>query len=354
MRIDTETKLDFSDVLIRPKRSTLNSRKDVSLERTFKFLHSKRTWTGIPITPANMDTTGTFEMAKALSMHKMLTCLHKFYAVEELETFFNEFKHPDYVAYTLGIRDEDFSKLKQVLDRGLGDKFNFLCLDVPNAYLERFVNKLKELRALCPNHTIIAGNVVTNEMTEELLIAGADIVKIGIGSGSACLTRKQTGVGYPQLSAVIECSDAAHGISVGNGCGLIMSDGGTTTPSCFAKAFCGGADFVMSGAQFSGFVESGGELIEKDGQKFKFYYGMSSDTAMKKWYGGVAEYKSSEGRTTLIPFKGNVNNFILELLGSLRSTATYIGARNLKEFSRRATFILVNRQLNTSLEKFDF
>lgn len=353
MRIDTETKFDFSDVLIRPKRSTLNSRKDVSLERTFTFLHSKKKWTGVPITPANMDTTGTFEMAKAISKHKMLTCLHKFYSIEQLDSFLSEFNNPDYVAYTLGIRDEDFQKLKELINRGLQDKFSFICLDVPNAYLERFVGKLKELRQMCPDHIIIAGNVVTNEMTEELLIAGADIVKIGIGSGASCLTRRQTGVGYPQLSAVIECSDAAHGISAGNGCGLIMSDGGAVYPSCIAKAFCGGADFVMAGSLFAGFKESGGELVQRNGTEYKLHYGMSSDTAMEKWYGGMAAHRASEGRTSLIPFKGEVDVFIQDLFGSLRSTATYIGARKLKEFSKRTTFIQVNRQLNTSLEKFE-
>lgn len=353
MRIETETKFDFSDVLIRPKRSTLDSRKDVQLERTFKFIHSKKTWTGIPIIASNMDTIGTFEIAKALSQHKIITALHKFYTVEQLETFFKEFNNPDFVAYTLGIRDEDFAKLKQVLDKGLEKYFNFICLDVPNAYLERFVKKLKELRALCPNHTIIAGNVVTNEMAEELVIKGADIVKIGIGSGSVCTTRLQTGVGYPQLSAVIECADAAHGISnPETGCGLIISDGGIVYPSCVAKAYCGGADFVMIGSLFSGFEQSGGNIIEKDGQKYKEYYGMSSANAMNRYYGKVYDYRASEGRHVTIPFKGDINEFIKELLGSLRSTATYIGAIKLKEFPKRATFIPVNRQINTSLLRY--
>ncbi len=354
MRIDSEIKLDFQDVLIRPKRSTLTSRKDVDVEREFKFIHSGRTWTGIPIVTANMDTSGTFEMAKALSKHKMITCLHKFYSVEELTSFFSEFKEPDYVAYTLGIRDEDFEKLKQILAAGIGDSFNFICLDVPNAYLQRFVRKLKELRVLCSNHTIIAGNVVTNEMAEELILNGADIVKVGIGSGSACTTRRMTGVGYPQLSATIETSDAAHGITNHKpGCGLMMSDGGIVHPSDVAKAFCAGADFVMMGSMFSGFEQSGGEMIERDGQKFKQYYGMSSAAAQKKHYGGVFKHRASEGRYTEVPFKGDVDDFVQELLGSIRSTATYIGARKLKELSKRATFILVNRQLNTSLESFD-
>lgn len=353
MRIDNEPKLDFSDVLIRPKRSTLTSRKDVLLERTFTFLHSPKTWTGIPIIAANMATTGTMEMAKALSKHKIITALHKFYSPDDLELFFKEFNNPDYVAYTLGIRDEDFEKLKIIKERRLLDKFSFICLDVPNAYLERFIGSIKYLREMCPEHIIIAGNVVTNEITEQILLEGADIVKIGIGSGSACLTRKQTGVGYPQLSAVIECGDAAHGISARNGCGRIMSDGGITSPSCIAKAFGGGADFVMIGSMFAGHSQSGGDLIERDGKKFKEHFGMSSQTAMNKFYGEVAKHKASEGRTVVIPYRGDVNDFVQEILGSLRSTATYIGARTLREFSKRTTFIMVNNELSEFLEPFD-
>jgi GMP reductase len=178
-------------------------------------------------------------------------------------------------------------------------------------------------------------------------------VKIGIGSGSACLTRKQTGVGYPQLSAVIECGDAAHGISKGNGSGRIMSDGGVTSPSCIAKAFGGGADFVMIGSMFAGYDQSGGNLIEKNGEKYKEHFGMSSTTAMNKFYGKVDEHRASEGRTVEVPYKGDVNEFVHEILGSLRSTATYIGARSLREFSKRTTFIMVNRQLSTYLEPYD-
>ena len=354
MRIENDLKLDFSDVLIRPKRSTLTSRKNFDLERTFTFMHSGRTWTGVPIVAANMDTTGTFEMARALSQHKMITALHKHYSVEELTEFFTDFSEPDYVAYSLGIRDEDFEKLKEALAADLADKFNFIVLDVPNAYLERFVLKVKELRALCPKHTIIAGNCVTNEITEEILLRGADIVKVGIGSGSACTTRRMTGVGYPQLSAIIECSDAAHGMSdPATGVGLVMSDGGAVYPSDAAKAFCGGADFLMSGQFFSGFTQSGGALIEKDGSQFKEYYGMSSQAAMKNHYGGVAKHRASEGREVLVPYKEDVHDFIDELFGSLRSTATYIGALKLKEFSKRATFLLVNNQLNRSLEHYE-
>ena len=354
MRIENEVKLDFSDVLIRPKRSTLVSRKNVQLERKFTFIHSGRDWVGIPIAAANMDTTGTFEMARALASHKMITALHKHYSVDQLKVFFTDFNEPDYVAYSLGIRDEDFEKLSAVLDAGMGDKFNFIVLDVPNAYLERFILNVEKLRNLCPKHTIIAGNCVTNEITEEILLRGADIVKVGIGSGSACTTRRMTGVGYPQLSAVIECADAAHGISnPATGVGLVMSDGGAVHPSDAAKAFCGGADFLMSGQFFSGFEQSGGELIEKDGLMFKQYYGMSSTAAMKKHYGKVAKHRASEGREAILPYKGDVNDFVDELFGSLRSTATYIGALKLKEFSKRTTFLRVNNQLNRSLENYE-
>jgi GMP reductase len=354
MRIDNDVKLDFNDVLIRPKRSTLTSRKKVDLKRNFKFMHSGRSWTGVPVVAANMDTTGTFDMARALSRHGMITALHKHYSLAELQEFFSDFDQPDYVAYSLGIRDEDFEKLRAVLKAGLGKEFNFVVLDVPNAYLERFIVKVEELRSMCPNHTIIAGNCVTNEITEEILLRGADIVKVGIGSGSACTTRRMTGVGYPQLSAIIECSDAAHGISnPASGVGLVMSDGGAVYPSDAAKAFCGGADFLMSGQFFAGFQQSGGALVESEGGKFKEYYGMSSHAAMRNHYGGVAKHRASEGREVLLPFKGDVHDFIDELFGSLRSTATYIGALKLKEFSKRTTFLLVNNQLNRSLEKYD-
>jgi GMP reductase len=347
-------KLDFRDVLIRPKRSTLSSRKDVDLTRTFTFLHSRRTWTGVPIIAANMDSSGTFEMAQALAPHQMITALHKFYSVDDLEEFFDEFNEPEYVAYTLGIRDEDDNKLTEVLRRGLGTQFNFIVLDVPNAYLERFVVKLQELRELCPKHTIIAGNVVTNEMAEELILKGADVVKIGIGSGSACITRSKSGVGYPQLSAIIECADAAHGIShEQKGYGLITSDGGIEVPGDIAKAFCAGADFVMMGGLFAGYDQSGGKLVNRDGKQYKEFYGMSSAKAMKKYYGTIANHRASEGRQMIIPYKGDVNELVYEILGSLRSAGTYIGARRLKEFSRRATFIQVNKQVNTSLSRFD-
>lgn len=354
MRIDNDIKLDYDDVLLRPKRSTLTSRKEILLERSFVFLHSPKTWTGVPIMTANMASCGTFSMAKALSKYKIITTFHKYYTVKDFEKFFKDFKNPDFVCYTLGIRDEDIKKLKQMKTKKLLDNFSFICLDVPNGYLERFLEIVKEVRKICPKHIIIAGNVVTNEMTEEILLSGADIVKVGIGPGSVCTTRRMTGVGYPQLSAVIECADAAHGISNKKGhCGLVIADGGQKYPSCVAKAFCGGADFNMAGSLFSGYEESGGETIEKDGKKYKEFFGSSSNKALKEFYGKKDTHRASEGRYVLMPYKGNIDIFIQDLFGSLRSTCTYLGARVIKELSKRATFIRVSRQLNTYLEGYD-
>ena len=353
MRIDNEIKLDYSDVLLRPKRSTLTSRKDVSLERTLKFYHSKKTWTGVPIMTANMATCGTFDMAQVLAPYKIITTFHKYYTVAEYTEFFKTFSNPDYIAYTLGTRPEDFEKLAQMNSAHLISNFSFLCLDIPNGYLEHFLDKIKELRVLYPDHIIIAGNVVSNEITEEIILAGADIVKVGIGPGSACTTRRMTGVGYPQLSAVIECADAAHGIANEQGHGLVIADGGQQYPSCVAKAFCAGADFNMFGSMFSGFDQSAGELVERDGKKYKEYFGSSSNKALEKFYGNKATHRASEGREVLMPYKGDIQNFIQDLFGALRSTGTYIGARKLREFSKRATFIRVNHQLTTYLESYD-
>jgi GMP reductase len=360
MRIEEEVKLDYQDVLLRPKRSTLTSRKDVTLERTFSFYHSPRKWTGVPIMTANMATCGTFEMAEILSRHKIITTFHKYYSVSDYEQFFARFTTPEaldtvaqYIAFTIGIRDEDIEKIRQMQEAQLMRHFAFICIDVPNGYLERFTDVVRMIREQFPDHIIIAGNVVTNEMTEEIILSGADIVKVGIGPGSACTTRRMTGVGYPQLSAVIECADAAHGLNSGQGCGLIIADGGQQFPSCVAKAFAAGADFNMFGSMFSGFIESAGKIVEKDGKQYKEYFGSSSNHAMETLYGKKDAHRASEGRYTLVPLKGSVNDFLQDLFGALRSTGTYIGAATLKEFSKRATFVRVNRQLNQSLERFD-
>lgn len=341
MRIETDFKLGFKDVMIRPKRSTLKSRAEVSLEQNFKFLHSTATWTGIPIMAANMDTVGTFEMATVLAKEKLFTAIHKHYTLQQWNAFLKN-ATPDfynYIAISTGTSKEDFDKI--VLIIAANPLLKFICIDVANGYSEHFVQFLKQMRQHYPNKVIIAGNVVTGEMVEELLLVGADIVKVGIGPGSVCTTRIKTGVGYPQLSAIIECADAAHGLG-----GHIISDGGCTTPGDIAKAFGAASDFVMLGGMFAGHTESGGEMIEVDGKKFKQFYGMSSTTAMDKHIGGVAEYRASEGKTVQVPFKGQVINTVLDILGGLRSTCTYVGASRLKELTKRTTFIRVSEQEN--------
>lgn len=346
MRIEYDIKLDFKDVLIRPKRSVLKTRSDVSLEREFKFKHTQTTWRGVPVIAANMDHTGTLAMANALAEHHVMTAMDKFTTLEDWKVFTKEHKKLlPFCFVSVGISDDDFKNLDAILKAAPVD---FICLDVANGYTERFVSHLEELRDKHPKAVIMAGNVVTGEMAEELILSGADIVKIGIGPGSVCTTREKTGVGYPQLSAIIECADAAHGLG-----GLVCADGGCTTPGDVAKAFAAGADFVMLGGMLAGHDECSGEIIEVNGNKYKRFYGMSSTEAMERHHGTVADYRSSEGRSVNIPYRGPVKNTILDILGGLRSTCTYVGAHRLKELSKRTTFIRVARQLNEVFVPFD-
>jgi len=360
MRIEDEIKLDFRDVLIRPKRSTLASRKDVDLNRTYKFKHSGWEWTGVPIMAANMDGVGTLEMSRALYDHRLFTCLTKNYEYTDLEETVKAIGG-NYMAVSTGTSEDDFERLQNILDGY--PELHFICIDVANGYSEHFGDFVQRVRKSFPYCTIIAGNVVTADMAQELIYRGADIIKVGIGPGSVCTTRIQTGVGYPQLSAIIECADAAHGLGA-----HIIADGGCVCPGDVAKAFGAGADFVMLGGMLAGHDEGGGKVITKyfneNGEQFisnhnagtyEFYaykkqfvqfYGMSSDTAMEKHHGGVAEYRSSEGRTVEVPYRGPVKNTVLDILGGLRSTCTYVGAATLKQLSKCTTFIRVNRQIN--------
>ncbi|WP_456377335.1 GMP reductase [Lutibacter sp.] len=346
MRIETGLKLGFKDVMIRPKRSTLSSRAQVNLDRDFTFLHSKHQWNGVPIMAANMDTVGTFEMAVALAKHKIFTAIHKHYSLQDWKEFMQTSNKNiiDYIAVSTGTGSDDSKKLTAIFKQS--PELKFICIDVANGYSEHFVNFVKKTRKQYPNKVIMAGNVVTGEMVEELLLAGADIIKVGIGPGSVCTTRIKTGVGYPQLSAIIECADAAHGLG-----GQIVSDGGCKIPGDIAKAFGGGADFVMLGGMLAGHTESGGETIDINGEKYKQFYGMSSETAMTKHVGGVANYRASEGKTVKIPYRGTVENTVQDILGSLRSTCTYVGASRLKELTKRTTFIRVQEQHNEIFSK---
>jgi len=340
MKIEQDIKLDFNDVLIKPKRSSLSSRSQVNLNREYTFLNSRKTFNaGVPIIAANMDTIATIEMARALSKHNIWTALHKFYSVEILEKFFKEDPASEKCFYSLGISEDDNRKVREL--QRLGVKLPFICIDVANGYSQKFVEECKSARDNFPDSVILAGNVCTAEMVQELLIAGGvDIVKAGIGGGSGCTTRHTTGIGYPQLSCCSECADAAHGLG-----GHICSDGGCRIPGDVAKAFAAGADFVMLGGFFAGHDECGGEFsCDAEGNKKSMvFYGMSSEVAMKKYYGGKASYRASEGRTTLVPYKGPVDKTIEQLLGGLRSACTYVGTDKLKNLSKCTTFIRVNR-----------
>jgi len=348
MRIEQEIKLGFKDVMFRPKRSTLKSRSQVSLQRTFRLRHAKPEWatlTATPIIAANMDTVGTFELATALAEHDLLTAIHKHYSPEEWKAFVNSFEGAqretitNHIMVSTGTSENDFLKLETILTEN--SDLKMICIDVANGYSEHFVEFVKKARGRFQDHIITAGNVVTGEMVEELILAGADIIKVGIGPGSVCTTRVKTGVGYPQVSAIVECADAAHGLK-----GLIIADGGCTTPGDVSKAFGAGADIVMLGGMLAGHKENGGEIFEKDGKEFVKFYGMSSKAAMDKYAGGVANYRASEGKCVDIPYKGPVEDTVKDILGGVRSTCTYVGAESLKELSKRTTFIRVQEQEN--------
>ena len=372
MRIDNEVRLDYKDVLIRPKRSTLSSRKQVQLERRFTFRNfvpnfpdniEDHHYRGVPIMASNMDGVGTFKMADKLAEANIFTCLVKTYPVESLIDYFCEgiLERTNNVAMSIGTSELDFDKLTRVY-AGAAGGLKYVCMDIANGYSNHFAQHVRKVRKTFPHIVIIAGNVVTGEMTEELILAGADIVKVGIGPGSVCTTRIQTGVGYPQLSAVIECADAAHGLG-----GHIIADGGCTCPGDVAKAFAAGADFVMLGGMLAGHDEGGGDIITKTyltneiddtGQygdigsqikvdkQFVQFYGMSSDAANTKHFGGLKDYRSSEGREVLVPYRGEVARTVQDLLGGIRSTCTYAGAMKLKQLSKCTTFVRCTQQFN--------
>jgi GMP reductase len=346
MRIEDEIKLTFDDVLIRPKRSTLVSRSEVDLKRPFKFKHTNKTWSGVPIFSANMDTTGTFNTAKALEKFGIITAIHKFYSIEDWKSNL-EHLDPKYLTVTVGTSDEEFQKAKEIF--AINDDIDFLCLDVANGYREDFLQAIYKFRNEFPEKIIIAGNIATREMTEAIILAGADIVKVGIGPGSVCTTRKVAGVGYPQLSAISECADAAHGLG-----GHVISDGGCKFPGDVSKAFGAGADFVMLGGMFAGHEESGGELVtESNGKKYKDFYGMSSELAQQRYYGDVAKHRASEGKKVRLEYKGNIENTVQSILGGMRSACSYVGAKTLKDLPKCTTFIRVTQTTNEVFSTFE-
>ena len=306
----------------------MSSRGEVNLERTHKFLWSKKEWSGIPIMSANMDTVGTPSMHTVLSKHNMVTCPARHY----LKNSTKEFKgKEDNICWFGGI--DEIDNLKEV-------QSGFIGLDVANGYTIRFVDAVKKLREKCPDATIAAGNVVTADMTQELVLAGADIVKVGIGPGSVCTTRIKTGIGYPQLSAVIECADAAHGLNA-----HIIADGGCVSSGDIVKAFAGGADFVMIGGMLAGHDECEGKV--ENG--FMEFYGMASESEMDK-HDNHNSYRGAEGKTVKIPHRGRVDDTIKDILSGIRSACTYVGANSLRTLSKCTTFVRVNNTHNTIYE----
>jgi len=349
MLIEDEVYLDYSDVLIKPKRSTLSSRVDVDLNKTYKFRNSEREWSGIPIIASNMSCIGTVEMAKIFTKHNMLVALSKYVDKTQITP-----EIENNIFYTIGFSDDDLNQLKEI------ENLDKICIDIANAHIQPFVHFVEKVRELFPKTILMVGNVSSPEMTQELLLAGADIIKVGIGSGSVCQTRIIAGVGVPQLSCTIKCADIAHGMN-----GHICSDGGIIYPGDIAKSIAGGADFVMCGGLLSGTDECYGEWEEESEvdwskhpplstgkrvkKSFKFY-GMSSKDAMEKYSGGVSSYRAAEGKSVKVAYKGPVENTIQEILGGLRSACTYAGAWRLKDLSKCCTFIRVNNTHNKVFE----
>lgn len=374
-----EVQLDYCDVMIKPKRSTLNSRSEPDVYRTYKMKHTDRALYGNGLMVANMATTGTFAMAEVMAKNLMFTCLHKYYSFEEIKEFLEKNKNIivyekddekdlmflDYIFVSTGIKESDYEKICKILDLGLCKN---LCIDIANGYIPKLLDFIKKIRKQYPDLIIMVGNVVTGDMVQDIILSGADIVKVGIGPGANCTTRKQTGCGRCQLSAVIECAEAAHAVD-----GMICADGGITCPGDICKAYGAGSDFVMVGSLVAGSDEAEGEIIYKmyrtneytydsepedesnyvnpdrpiyETKRFKLAYGMSSKFSQDKHYNGMAKYRTSEGIVTLKPYSGPVQNTIDEYLGGLRSCMTYISARRLKDIPRCCTFYKVNRILN--------
>ena len=355
--ISDDVKLDYKDVLIVPDKSPVSSRKDVELTTRVPFAgRNVSAYEGVPIMAANMDGVGTLEMADGLRRHRIFTCLTKFYSADALASFFRDApERSAFTAVTVGISESEWEKFRTLFARN-GVKVDYICLDVANGYTDRFVACIDRYRREYPGLVIIAGNVVTHDQTIRLIEAGADVVKVGIGGGSVCETRIKTGVGYPQFSAILECAHAAHRVGKS-----IVADGGCTVPGDVAKALAAGADFAMLGGMFAGHCEGGGRKVtryfrtdEVDADNnpipktvdYVEFYGMSSKTANDKHFGGLQDYRSSEGRTVFLPHKPSLSDTLVDLLGGLRSTCSYVGARRIGELSEKSSFVRCNQTHN--------
>lgn len=338
-KFESQTYYDYSNVLIKPRKSTLTSRSEVDLCKTISFPNSSQTWTGVPIIAANMDTIGTFGVYDVLSKHKMITAFTKHYSDTDYIKYDIEKLDKNYFMVSTGISDDDFKKLIEIQFQV---DAKFICIDIANGYMEHFITFCQKVREQFPSKIIIAGNVATPEITRELITIGkVDIVKVGIGPGSVCTTRKKTGIGIPQLSAVYACANAAKECG-----GSIIADGGLTCPGDVSKAFAAGSDFVMIGGMFSGHDENPGEIITDNNQQFKLFYGMSSEHAMVKHFGKKNDYRASEGKVVKVPYRGPLKTTVEDILGGVRSTCTYTNSSNLDELYKNSIFIPVFNQLN--------
>jgi GMP reductase len=347
MRINNEPKLNFEDVLLQPKRSTLSSRKDVDMTRKFTVRNSSKVMNFTPIFASNMDGVGTFSMAKVLQEYKMMTVITKTTTPEQWKAAVGNGVRLQSVSVCTGTNKmfdddaEDYRNMQDILK--MFPDIKMITVDVANAYHQNMVGFINKIREEYPDKVIVAGNVVTPEMTEELIINGADVVKIGIGPGSVCTTRTMTGVGVPQFSAILDCADAANGVD-----GHIMADGGCTQPGDIAKALGGGAHMVMIGGMLAGHDESEQQVV--DG-KVEFY-GMSSDRAREKHGKRKDGYRGNEGRLISLPYRGPVSNTVEDILGGVRSACTYIGARRLKDMPKCASFVTTNNVINRVYEQY--
>ena len=347
MRINTDPKLNFEDVLLQPKRSTLSSRKDVDMTRNFTFRNSGKQMNFLPIFASNMDGVGTFSMAKELQRHKMMTVITKSTTVEQWRSAVGNGVRLQRVSVCTGTNvmwdseAQDWKTMQQVL-KSFPD-IKMITIDVANAYHQNMVDFIKKVRNEYPDKVIIAGNVVTPEMTEELIINGADVVKIGIGPGSVCTTRTMTGVGVPQFSAIVDCSDAANGVG-----GHIMADGGCVYPGDIAKAFGGGAHMVMIGGMLAGHDESEQPVVDGNVE----FYGMSSDRAREVHGKRKDGYRGNEGRLISLPHRGPVAPTLEDIVGGVRSACTYIGARRLKDMAKCASFVTTHNVQNKVYENY--
>ena len=347
MRINYDAKLNFEDVLLQPKRSTLSSRKDVDMTRNFTFRNSGKQMNFLPIFASNMDGVGTFSMAKVLQEYKMMTVITKTTGIEEWRKAVGNGVRLQSVSVWTGTNvmwdkeAQDWKTMQEVL-KSFPD-IKMITVDVANAYHQNMVDFIAKVRDQYPTKIIVAGNVVTPEMTEELIINGADVVKIGIGPGSVCTTRTMTGVGVPQFSAILDCAGAANGVD-----GHIMADGGCVFPGDIAKAFGGGAHMVMIGGMLAGHDESEQEVV--DG-KIEFY-GMSSDRAREKHGKRKDGYRGNEGRLISLPYRGPVQGTVEDILGGVRSACTYIGARRLKDMPKCVSFVTTNNVQNQIYERY--